>query len=285
MGDRIRIGMYLVVTVLAIITFFVWSAVLASDTNGKLLVAFLDVGQGDSIFIQAPNGNQVLVDGGKGGAVLSELGKLMSFSDRTIDTVIATHPDLDHIGGLPEVFARYEVGMFLEPGVEDDGADYQALSEAAKKDGLTPVLARRGMTLALDEGVYLEILFPDRDVTNVETNLGSIVARLVYGDTSVLLTGDSPIAIEEYLAAGYGESLKSDILKLGHHGSKTSSSETYLGYVDPTYGIVSAGCDNSYGHPHKEVTDRLAQFEVKQLGTCEFGTIVFESDGVEFLRQ
>lgn len=275
----------MLVLVLAVATVFVWQAVLASSTDGKLLVAFLDVGQGDAIFIQAPNGNQVLVDGGKGGAVLSELGKLMPFSDRTIDTVIATHPDLDHIGGLPEVFARYEVGMFLEPGVADEGADYQALIRSAQEEGLVPVRARRGMTLALDEGVYLEILFPDRDVAGVEANLGSIVARLVYGDTSVLLTGDSPIAIEEYLAAGYGERLKSDILKLGHHGSKTSSSEVYLGYVDPAYGIVSAGCDNSYGHPHKEVVDRLVQFEVKKLSTCELGTIVFESDEVEFVRR
>jgi len=209
----------------------------------------------------------------------------MAFSDRTIDTVIETHPDMDHIGGLPEVFARYDVGMFIEPGVADDGADNQALHAAVRAEGLTPVLARRGMTLALDKGVYLEILFPDRDVTNLETNMGSIVARLVYGDTSVLLTGDSPIAIEEYLVGVYGEGLKSDILKLGHHGSKTSNSESFLGYVDPAYGIISAGCDNSYGHPHKEVVDRLAQFEIKKVSTCESGTVVFESDGVEFVRR
>jgi competence protein ComEC len=276
---------YGLVTILTALTLFVWSAVLASDTGGKLVVAFLDVGQGDAIFIQAPNGTQVLIDGGKGSTVLSELGTLMPFSDRTIDTVIATHPDLDHIGGLPEVFARYEVGMFLEPGVADDGADYDALKKAVQDEGLAPVYARPHMTLALDQGVFIEFLFPDRDVPGLEANMGSVVARLVYGNTSVMLTGDSPMAIEEYLVSRYGEGLKSDLLKLGHHGSKTASSETFLGYVDPAYGIVSAGCDNSYGHPHEEVLDRLATFEVKKLSTCEEGTIVFESDGVEWVRR
>lgn len=275
---------YVLVGVLFIATCFVWTAVFATETNGNLVVAFLDVGQGDAIFIQAPNGNQVLIDGGKGGSVLSELGALMPFSDRTIDTVIATHPDMDHIGGLPEVFARYEVGMFLEPGVADDGADYAALLEAVQQEGLTPIYARRGMVLMLDTSVSLEILFPDRDVSNVEANTGSIVVRLVYGDTSALFTGDSPVAIEEYLVGTYGDTLKSDILKLGHHGSKTSTSDTFLGYVDPTYGIISAGCDNSYGHPHAEVMARLKTFEVNELSTCTEGTITFESDGNVWTR-
>jgi competence protein ComEC len=285
MSNAARAGVYLAVLVLGVTAYVVWSAVLRTDTAGTLRISFFDVGQGDAIFIQTPKGTQVLIDGGKGGAVLGGLGRAMAFTDRTINLVIATHPDMDHIGGLPEVFARYQVGMYMEPGVHDDGPDYAALIAAVAHEQLTPVYARAGTTIPLDEGVFLEILFPDRDVAGLETNTASIVVRLVYGDTSALLTGDSPSVIEEYLVSVHGEGLKSDILKLGHHGSHTSTSQSFLGFVDPAYGIVSAGCDNSYGHPHKEVTALLAQYGVQQLGTCEEGTITFESDGVEWVRR
>jgi competence protein ComEC len=223
----------------------------------------------------------VLIDGGKGHAVLERLGEVMPPFDRSIDVVLATHPDMDHIGGLPEVLARYDVGMVLVSGVHDDGADEQALEAAVRAEGLTPVLARQGMTLALDDGVSLDILFPDRDVANVDPNVGSIVARLTYGDTSFLLTGDSPTQIEQYLVGEYGSALKTNVLKLGHHGSRTSNSEEYLGMVDPQYGIISAGCNNKYGHPHPEVLERLQQFKITALDTCGEGTIEFTSDGVE----
>jgi competence protein ComEC len=283
-ADRHHVLVFLVV-LLAICTFAVWTAVLAREHTHELTVAFLDVGQGDAIYIEAPNGHQVLIDGGKGRAVLEELGRLMPFSDRSIDAVVATHPDMDHIGGLPEVFARYDVGMFLEPGVHDDGADNQALEAAVAAEGLTPVLARRGMVLDLGDGASLEILFPDRDVTDVDPNVGSIVARLTYGDTSFVFTGDSPIAIEQYLVGIDGGHLKSDVLKLGHHGSRTSSSALFLGTVDPAYGVISAGCDNPYGHPHHEVIDRLDQFGILHPSTCEEGTIEFMSDGTSVRRQ
>jgi len=260
-------------------TIFVWQLVFADAAPGILTVAFLDVGQGDAIFIEAPNGHQVLIDGGRGHAVLEGLGALMPFSDHSIDVVLATHPDMDHIGGLPDVFARYDIGMFLEPGVADDGADQTALDASVTEEGLQPVFARRGMVLVLDKGVALTILFPDRDVTNVDPNVGSTVARLTYGGTSFLFTGDSPIAIERYLVSIMGRALKSDVLKLGHHGSHTSSSETYLEYVDPTYAVISAGCDNQYGHPHKDVVERVAHLGIESHDTCHEGVIIFKSDG------
>lgn len=259
---------------------FVWAAVRADarSTDAVLTVAFLDVGQGDAIFIEAPNGHQVLIDGGKGSAVLEGLGSTMPLSDRSIDVVIATHPDLDHIGGLPGVFERYDVGMFLEPGVEDDGSDYQALHHAVREEGLTPQYVRAGMVLMLDKDIYLRILFPDRDVSTVEANTGSVVLELVYGETEFLLTGDSPQTIEEHLV-DLGAMRGSDVLKLGHHGSKTSSSAQFLTAVHPQYGVVSAGCDNQYGHPHQEVLDRATAVGIELLSTCTEGTIVFQSDG------
>lgn len=268
-----------IVACLASAAVVVWCKVYAAEGKGVLTVAFLDVGQGDAVYLEAPHGTKVLVDGGAGRAVLERLGEVMSFADRTIDVVLATHPDADHIGGLPEVFARYDIGMFLEPGVRDDGADSVALAEAVRAEGLKPLRVQSGMTLVLEPGVSIEILFPDRDVSGVDPNTGSIVVRLSYGDTSFLLTGDAPTEIETYLVDRYGNTLASTVLKVGHHGSRTSTSDAFLGFVNPTYGVISVGCHNTYGHPHEETIERLARFGVREKRTCEEGTIVFESDG------
>ena len=262
--------------------FFIWSAIFAEEKGGLLTVAFLDVGQGDAIFIEAPNGNQMLVDGGPGRAVFKSLGDVMPFYDRSLDIVIATHPAADHIGGLPEILRRYEVALFLDPGMESDTGVYTALVRSIGLSGAEYVIARRGMRLALDEeaGVFFEILFPDRDMAGADTNDASIVGKLVYGETSFLLTGDSPQKIEKYLAAIDEKNLTVDALKLGHHGSKTSTSATLLGYASPEYAIISAGKDNRYGHPHEEVLARLREFGIARiLRTDELGTIVFKSDG------
>lgn len=267
---------------LFLLTVGVWYAVYEKEHAAALLtVSFLDVGQGDAIFIEAPNGNQLLIDGGKGSQVLRGLGRTMGFFDRSIDVVLATHPDMDHIGGLPDVFSRYAVSYALVSGVADEGSDEKALEQAIGAEGLAPILARRGMRIVLDKtrGVALHILFPDRDVSQVESNTGSIVAQLTYGSTAFMLTGDSPQAIEEYLVGKDGAALKSNVLKLGHHGSRTSNSEEFLDVVHPDYAIVSAGKDNTYGHPHPEVVARVRNSGTAITSTIDSGTIIFESDG------
>lgn len=262
-----------------IINIFIWSIVITEYRQEILKISFLDVGQGDAIFIEAPNGNQVLIDGGSNRKVLKELGKVMPFYDRTIDAVIATHPDKDHIGGLIEVLKGYEVDIFMEPGVSSDTGAYQELEKTIADKKLPKILARRGMSLNLGEGARLNILFPDRDTDDWETNTASIVAKLAYGDTSFLLTGDSPIAIEKYLSMIDGQNLKSDVLKAGHHGSRTSTSESFASLVSPEYAVISAGKDNRYGHPHKEVLDIFEKIKTTILKTYEQGTISFISDG------
>ncbi len=210
----------------------------------------------------------------------------MPRGDRTINAVIATHPDADHVGGLAGVFQKYTDGSFWEPGVYASTQTYDELEKTAGLENAPHVLARKGMKLVLDKdrGVYLEILFPDGYVGNFETNDASIVAKLVYGKTSVLLTGDSPIAVEDFLIA-QGADLDSDILKLGHHGSRTSTSEEYVKAVTPALAIISAGLGNSYGHPHPEVTGRLKNFHIASLSTIDEGTIVIESDGVNYWQK
>lgn len=261
------------------ITIFVWYAVLAEKRDGLLTVAFLDVGQGDAIFIEAPNGKQVLVDAGPNKKVLRELAKQMPFYDRSIDVIVMTHPDNDHIGGFPAVLNFYDVGVVLKSEVKCANSVCNELNKQIKEKSVKEKIARRGMVIDLDDNIYLQILFPDRDTTNFETNTASIVMKLVYGDSSFLLTGDSPEKIEEYLVFLNSSDVDADVLKLGHHGSKTSTSELFVGYVNPEIAVISAGGNNRYGHPHQEVLDLLKKFEIKFFCTGEEGTIVVKSDG------
>lgn len=281
---------WLLLVVLLVASVFVVYAVFVGENDGLLTVSFLDVGQGDAIFIEAPNGTQMLVDAGSGKQVLRELQKVMPFYDRSIDIVLATHPDKDHIGGMPGVLERFFVSQFIEPGVLADSGTYTALLGLVESERAKHVLARRGMKIRLDENVYFEILFPDRDVSGLETNTASVVGKLVYRETSFLLTGDSPKNIEHFLVTLDGNlpvgNLDVDVLKAGHHGSKTSSSEEFVMATSPEFTVISAGKDNQYGHPHREVVELLRASGTAVLETSKGGMIVFTSDGnsVRILR-
>lgn len=264
--------------------FFIWYAV-SAETRGTLTVAFLDVGQGDAIFIESPTGKQIILDGGPDGSVLSRIGALMPFYDRSIDMLIVSNPDKDHFAGFIDVLKNYQVGGIMEPGTIPDTEIYKIFKDFVRKEGAMSVLARRGMNIDLGGGAYLQILFPDRDVSGLSTNDGSIIAKLVYGNTSLLLMGDAPQNIEKYLVSLDGGNLDVDILKLGHHGSKTSSGDALLSVSSPEYAIISAGAKNRYGHPHKEVLDRLTKYNISALGTYQEGAIVFESDGERLWRK
>lgn len=274
-----RYAQWCVLGVLGIVTIVVWIAVFRTDRNGALTVAFLDVGQGDAIYIEAPNGNQVLIDGGSGRAVLRALGKMMPFWDRSLDLVVATHPDQDHIGGLPSVFDRLHVSRVMTTETTATTGAYDAFEKGVMNEHAERSLARRGERIILDRGVVLEILFPNENTRGWETNTASIVARLSYGDTSFLFTGDAPQGVEKHLVNTYSTRLRTTVLKLGHHGSRTSSAREFLSVVDPEYAVISAGKNNTYGHPHKEVTDFLNELSVHSLSTAEQGTIVFKTIG------
>ncbi len=266
-------------TTLLVINIFIWMAVSAENRGEFLTVAFLDVGQGDAIFIEAPNGNQILLDGGSNKKVLSELSTVMPFYDRSIDMVISSHPDKDHVGGLPAVLKKFSVDNVMESGVWQNTAVYKEFENIVNKKKIPKILARRGMRILLDKDIYLEILFPDRDTTGWDMNDASIVARLVYKKQSFMLTGDSPKKMEKYVVSLDGKNLKSNVLKLGHHGSRTSTSEIFLGAVSPEYAIISAGKNNKYGHPHKETMDLIKKFKIPFLETSKEDNIIFKTDG------
>lgn len=271
---------WVVLAVFLILNIFIWSAALRADRRGELTVAFLDVGQGDAIYIEAPNGNQVLTDGGpSSGAVLRALGRVMPFYDRSIDLVLATHPDQDHVGGLPAVINRMSIANVVTTENTSDTGAYGAFEKVILEKNPQRILARAGERIILDDGVTLDVLFPDRNTTGWESNTASIVARLSYGDESFLFTGDSPQSVEQYLAGKNGGALQSTVLKLGHHGSDTSSSRAFLSAVNPEYTVISAGKDNKYGHPHKEVLDILSGFKIPFFSTIDHGNIIFKTDG------
>jgi competence protein ComEC len=258
----------------------VWYAALREDKRGQLTVSFLNIGQGDAIFIDAPSGRQMLIDGGPDSGVLRKLSEVMPWYDRSIDIILATHPDADHITGLIDVLERYRVDIAVDSSVQGSTAVWQTLKEERAR-ARSSMTAQRGQVIDLGAGTYVEILYPDRPVPGIDTNDGSIVAKLIYGDTSFMFTGDAPQSVEKYLVALDGGNLHADVLKAGHHGSKTSSATHFVGVVAPGYAVFSRGCDNKYGHPSKETVDVFARFSIPTVDTCERGTITFVSDGKE----
>lgn len=263
--------------------FGAYSWALPGDSS-ILRVVFFDVGQGDAIFVETPSGIQILIDGGPDRSVLRALTREMGFFDRSLDMVVLTHEDADHVGGLPDVFERYHVGSILRTEYEGESGAADRIDDAVEKEGSVRVYARSTMLFDLGDKIVLEVLFPDRDPRDLEGNTSSIVARLSYGETSFLFTGDAPRAVETFLVSSFGPSLQSDVLKLGHHGSRTSTAEEFLDAVMPQMAVVSAGAHNRYGHPHRDVLETLERRKIPHAATSD-GAVVFESDGVQVLRR
>lgn len=249
---------------------------------GILKIDFLDIGQGDAIYIEAPNGNQMIIDGGPQETLMKVLPEFMPFNDKYIDIIVITNPDADHMSGFIPLLKQYEIGSVIEPGTLSDTKTYKELEDLIDKEGCPHVIARKGMYVVLDKSnrIYFEILFPDQNVLKWKRNDGSIVGKIVYGDTSFMMMGDATIRTEGIVISHNNqEKLQSTVLKLGHHGSKTSSGLDWLKIVKPDLAIISAGKNNRYGHPHGEVLDRLKSLSIPYLGTYKEGTIEIVSDG------
>jgi len=243
--------------------------------------AMLDVGQGDALFIESPTGTQILVDGGPPRKILTQLSRVMSPFDRSIDAIIITNPDQDHIAGFLDVLKVYKVGKVFEPGTLNDSKVYQNLKDEIKRKNIQNILAKKGMKLDMGGGAVVDILFPDRDVSTYSVNDGSVVARLSYGENSVMLMGDATSETERLiLKENKKEGLQSDILKVGHHGSRTSTSSEFVKTVSPIYAFISNGKDNKYGHPHRDVLEVLYSFGVKVFRTDILGTVIIKCDTI-----
>ncbi len=270
-----------VVSLLLVVAGTIWLLPRLLPTPPQYLeVHVLDVGQGDAILLESPSGQQMLIDGGRNNQVLRSLAAELAFFDRTLDFVVATHPDADHIGGLVDVLQRYTVETVLVTDNQSDTTAHAAFTAAIAAENAERLVPRRGQTIDLGAGVLVTVLWPETNAARLESNAASVVLHVHYGETAFLLTGDSPKRIEEYLVLTYGEYLASDVLKVGHHGSRTSTAELFLAEVRPQYAVISAGADNRYGHPHVEVTDALFNAGVTTFTTAEQGTVSFISDGM-----
>ena len=273
---------YILIFFLFVVGFLLLYFSYLNQNQAYLKVIFFDIGQGDAIYIEAPNGKQMLIDGGAGNNILPNLIKIMPPFDRSIDVVVVTNPDLDHIGGLVSILKNYEVGFILEPGTNPKTIIYENLQKEIIDNNVNKKIVRRGDRIVLDqkENIYLDILFPDQDVSSWENNDGSMVGKLVYDNISFMLMGDATKYTENLIIWNEKEEvLQADVLKLGHHGSHTSSSLLWLEKVKPRIAIISAGKNNRYGHPHQDVLGNLKSLSIPYLTTYEEGNIIFETDG------
>ena len=244
------------------------------EVNDDMVVHFIDVGQGDSIFIELPNSETMLIDAGEisQGDLVSTY--ILSQGYDTIDHVVATHSHNDHIGGMIEVLDTFKIGTFyMTEAVSTSSILEQALNKVAESDADTHYVIAGDVIVDCSE-LLCEVVAP-KAIDNDEMNNNSIVIKLTYGETKFLFTGDAEKSEED----GIWTNIKCDVLKVGHHGSANSSTSNFLKKVEPKYAIISCGLGNSYGHPTDEVLKRLYDNNIDVFRTDLQGTIVFTSDG------
>jgi competence protein ComEC len=248
------------------------------DQVKYLQVNFLDVGQGDAILITAPSGEVILVDGGPNNKLLAQMSKFLPWWERTIDYLVISHWDDDHYIGLIQVLKKYEVKNILVSYLPDiSSPSYLAWQDALGQEGISPKILKAGETWQGVNNLSWQIVAASDD-KNLEDNDKSLVLRLSYGQTDFLLSGDLPTEQEEKLLANK-INLEAEVLKVGHHGSKYSSSQEFLNSVEPKACIISAGADNKFGHPHPETLERLAKVKCNIYETSKLGNISILSNG------
>ncbi|WP_258360544.1 ComEC/Rec2 family competence protein [Moorella sulfitireducens] len=247
------------------------------DVTGVLHVRYLDVGQGDAILVQLPDGKNILIDGGTSEAGPGVVRKLKEYGVKKLDFVIGTHPHEDHIGGLDLVINSFQVGKVYLPRVTHYTDAYRELLLAVKDKGLKVTEAKAGVTLPLEGDVHALLISPIKS-SYEDLNDYSAVLHLTFGQTAFLFTGDAGTAAEEEMLAGDGP-IKADVLKVAHHGSRYSTGTAFLKAVAPSYAVISVGKGNDYGHPHTQTLQRLRKAGVKIYRTDREGTITAVSDG------
>jgi competence protein ComEC len=251
------------------------------DSRHELRIWFFDVGQGDAIFIETPDGHQLLVDGGPNRRILEKLGSVLWPWDRSLDAIFLTHTHADHVSGLVPVLENYSVGAIYDAGTRshtDMMGAYQ--HDAAMEPGAHYQNIHEGTVLTYGD-VTLRVVSPTTDRSHTypdDPNEASLVLLLTYRDTSVLLTGDAVGAWEPAIAESVGDI---DVLKVAHHGSLTSSSVPFLEMTKPEVAIISVGKENTYGHPHAVVLSRLRKANVHTYRTDLDGDLFLSSNGGE----
>ncbi|MCM0625266.1 MBL fold metallo-hydrolase [Lysinibacillus sp. OL1_EC] len=243
----------------------------------EMQVHFIDVGQGDSILIESPSGKTMLIDGGVKGAGQQIVSYLKELGINKLDIVVATHPDADHIGGLIPVLDNMTIEQFYDSGKVHTSQTFEEMLTRIDEKNIPYHVPKIGDDIEFDKDVNVKVLNANDQAT--DNNDASIVLKMTYGNVSFLLTGDAGVALEKEMLQ---YDVKATVLKAGHHGSNTSSSEEFIQAVKPKVAILSYGEDNKYGHPHAEVVDRLQAIGSKIYATADLGTITVSTDGVNY---
>lgn len=244
-------------------------------TNGVLEVHYIDVGQGDSILIHL-SGKTMLIDAGNNVDGASIITYIKTLNIDKIDAIVATHPHADQIGGMAEIINEFVVDKIYMPKVAHTSKTYENLLLAIKNKNLKVNTAKAGTTIDLGNKIKIEVMALNRENYD-NLNDYSAVVKIEYENVSFLFAGDAEAISEKEMVEKYGNKLKANVLKVGHHGSTTSTTLNFLNTVSPEYAIISVGENNSYGHPNQETLDKLKNIDIFR--TDKLGTIVAKTDG------
>ncbi len=261
--------------------------ILSSDRNNsstssnennysQMKVHFIDVGQGDSILIQV-NDKNMLIDCGPREGKDNLFNYLNKLNIKTLDYVIATHPHADHIGNMADIINKYDVKKFYSPKVQTSTKTYEKMVDALKNKNLKINVIKAGTNIDLGDNTKIDVFSPNKDKYDNLNNYSPIM-KLTYGKTSFLLTGDAETLVEKEVLTNNCD-VSADVIKFGHHGSSSSSSEEFISKVNPSIGVICVGKDNDYNHPHKETLNTIKKHNITTYRTDKDGTIVLTSDG------
>ncbi len=277
MAQKSKLLSFLFLSVLFLANISAWTTVYNLNQQQPFEVVFFDIGQGDAALVKTHLGHYILIDGGEGEAILDKLKKEIPFYRKEIDLIVLSHAHSDHLGGLMYVLEDYDVNNILWNGVGGESALSSRWEKELKEGDYDVKIAQLGQRIKSND-FHIDILYPFENLKGEkfnDLNLSSVIIRVVYKDHSFLFTGDAYSSNEKELiemenfcqnkedAICRGMILNSDVLKVGHHGSKTSTSENFVEKVAPSVAVISSGKDNRYGHPHRETLEVLEKYDIK----------------------
>lgn len=280
---KIKLKHKIIIILLLVST--IYTAYLLINRNlgiGSLKMHFIDVGQGDSTLIITPNNKSILIDAGDEKSAKKVINYINKQGISKLDIVIGTHPDSDHIGGMDKVVKNFDIGIFAMPKVQTQTSQYKQIKQELKAKNINPKELYMDNEINIDKNLKIEILSPIKGKNYEDTNEHSIVTKIDYKKISFLLMGDATVNNEMDIINSQ-KNIDVDVLKLGHHGSNTSSSDEFILKTSPRVAIISCGKYNRHGHPHKEVMDTLKKYGVDVYRTDKQGDIVLKTDGKKII--